>query len=89
MRSFRSPALALAALTLATIATPSFAGSPYYDDMGAPMTSDQADMVMQNRMMDASMMGAQAPMRGRYTCSSMEKRTRLERKACGTTKMIN
>lgn len=79
--------LALAAFTLALIAAPAFAASPYYDAMGMPMTADQADMTY-NGMMHPEMMDAQPRMRGQYTCSPMEKRTRLQRKACGATKSM-
>lgn len=86
MRIATTSTLALAALALSSIAAPSFAASPYYDSMGMPMTADQADMVMQQRMMDPAMMGMQPGMRGQYTCSPTEKRTRLQRKACGATR---
>ena len=86
MRNVTISTLALAALALSSIAAPSFAGSPYYDDMGMPMTGDHADMVMQQRMMDPSMTGMQPRRRGQYTCAPGEKRTRLQREACGATK---
>ena len=54
-----------------------------------PMTADEADMVMQQRMMDLAMTGMQPGMRGQYTCSPTEKRTRLQRKACGATRGTN
>lgn len=86
MRMLRSPALAVAALALASVATPSFAGSLYYDQMGTPMGADQADMVASQRMM---MMDGQPRRMGQFKCSPMEKRTRLQRQACGATKTMN
>lgn len=82
MRAIKSSALTIATLALISAATPSFAGSPYYDDMGTPMTAEQADMIASQRMM---MMDPQPRRMGRFTCSPMEKRTRLQRQACGST----
>lgn len=87
MRAFNTPALAVAAVTLISVATPSFAGSPFYNPMGEPMTGQEADMTMHGGMMrDGGMMRAHPRARGQFTCSPEEKRTRLQRKACGATR---
>ena len=74
-------------LALTSVATPSFAGSLFYNPMGEPMTAGQADMVMHDGMMgDDGMMYAHQRARGQFTCAPEEKRTRLQRKACGATR---